>query len=299
MGEHNEFHPGAFRRGLRHADLTDGEFRVAVEMAEHANVGKPIVWPGAMKLAETCGKTRNGIQGVLKRLEAKGVIMRADSASNKGGRGHANRWRLLVVPEPERANGGYPFGDAQRANGRWPLAPERANDGTAKGPTTERERANGGWPEVVRSSSEVGGARASEPTDQSGNGSRRPTTPENSSLKDHAPEGAADDSEALSDWAIPPDPCPKGGNCEKSCRHCAAGRMWNTKEAKAERQDANYTQAHRRFNVLLREASTGMYGDWRPTKPPLNRSGFDPNIPWLQPIPPPEADGSVNGYEQW
>lgn len=148
-----EFHPGAFRRGLRHAGLTHGEFRVAVEMSEYSTVGEPVVWPGVRTLAETCDMTRNGVQCVLKRLVAKHVIVCADLSANKGGRGHANRWRLLVAAEPERANHGMPFVDQERAKSGLPFNEERAKYGHAKRPTTDTERANQRWPEVVRSSS--------------------------------------------------------------------------------------------------------------------------------------------------
>jgi hypothetical protein len=155
----DQFHPGAFRRGLRYAGLTHGEFRVAVEMSEHANVGNPVVWPGAATLAEICGMTKYGVRLVLKQLAVKRVIVRADLSANKGGRGHANRWRLLVIPESERGNDGCPFNPSERGNDGLPFNPERGNYETPKGATTDTERGNGRCPEVVRSSErEVGGS---------------------------------------------------------------------------------------------------------------------------------------------
>lgn len=273
MSGPNEFHPGVFRRGLRHAGLTHGEYRVAVEMAEHANVGEPIVWPGVVTLAQICGMTRRGIQLSLDRLVAKGVIVRADLSANKGGRGHANRWRLLVIAAPERANHGSPFDDTERANPCSPFDPERANYRAPKGLTTKHERANHGSPEVVRSSSLEVGARASELTDQ----------PDN-----------------LPDWATPPPKCfehPGGWDHDERCRRCQRLREWD-KNADQRRAE-NYDAAWKEFRRLDAQARTGMYGSWQPERPPRFHSEFSPNVPWHQPIPPPEAVPCVNGIDQW
>ena len=192
MSGQPQFHPGDFRRGLRHAGLTHGEFRVAVELAEYARPGKPTVWPSATTLAEICGMTKRGIQLVLASLEAKRAIV--CTGRSKGGRGHTNHWRLLVIPAPETVNDASPFTDPETANHGSPFADEKANHGSPfadekanenahKGRTKTHEKANGGSPEVGRSCESEVGARASERTDHPGNHSPEPTHPNGISIE--------------------------------------------------------------------------------------------------------------------
>jgi len=100
----DNFSPRAFRRSLRHACLTDAEYRVANELCEFAGIGKPVVWPSVPTLAENCCMKDRGVQYTLGRLEAKGVI--ACVTRSKGGRGQTSRWQLLVkgdtVSDPKR-----------------------------------------------------------------------------------------------------------------------------------------------------------------------------------------------------
>jgi hypothetical protein len=93
-------------------------------------------------------------------------------------------------------------------------------------------------------------------------------------------KGRWPDSVPKPDWAIPPDPCPKGGNCQGNCHYCGAQRRWDHPDARVKRQDLNYRQAHTRYNALLQQARTGIWGEWRPTRPPLYRSDFNPDEPW-------------------
>lgn len=139
------FHPRDFRRGLRHAGLTHGEYRVAVELAEFSNRDEPIVWPSVATLAEICGMTERGVQGILSSLTAKGVTVCVDRST--GGRGNTNRWRLLVATPNHRSG----FTEAETPNE------------TAQKPRTKlRETPNPRSPEVVRRSflEGVGGTRA-------------------------------------------------------------------------------------------------------------------------------------------
>lgn len=150
------FHPRDFRRGLRHAGLTHGEYRVAVELAEHSNRDDPIVWPSVAALADVCAMTERGVQGILSSLSAKGVATRV--SSTKGGRGNTNRWRLLIKT-PNDASGFTAGSEAETPNE------------TAQKPRTKLHKTpNRRSPEVVRSSSLEGGegarARADEPTDE-------------------------------------------------------------------------------------------------------------------------------------
>jgi Helix-turn-helix domain len=259
-----QFHPGVFRRGLRHAGLSDGEFRVAVELSEYSGMDKPVVWPSVRALAEACGMTERGVQKALERLVTKGVL--ALVSRTKGGRGCTNHWRLLTKT-PNRDSG---FETAETPNHGSPFTAETPNEDTPKPRTEAHETPNPRSPEVVISGEREGDARARERTDQ----------PDN-----------------LPGWATPPPEClqhPNGYEHSQPCGRCAALRKWNTAEAKAKRQDANYRQAHREWNQLSGEARAGKCGKWRPVKPPLYRSDFDPDVPWRQPKPPP-----VNCIEQW
>jgi hypothetical protein len=150
MNGHAEFHPGAFRRGLRHAGLTHGEYRVAVELAEHASPDRPTVWPSVPTLMEICGMTDRGVRQVLTNLEAKGVI--ACPARIKGGRGHTNHWRLLVIPTPKTLTEGAGFTDPETLHDGSGFTTETLNENAAKPCTKTHETLNDGSGEVVRSS---------------------------------------------------------------------------------------------------------------------------------------------------
>ena len=86
------FHPRDFRRSLRHANLTDAEYRVAVEMCEYATIDQPEVWPSAAALADSCHKTARTVIRIARRLEEKQLIVR--TVTSKGGRAKTNHWRL-------------------------------------------------------------------------------------------------------------------------------------------------------------------------------------------------------------
>lgn len=151
-----EFHPSDFRRGLRYAGLTHGEFRVAVELCEYAAVDEPIVWPSVKTLAETAGMTERGVQIVFKGLTRKRVIVCVETS--RGGSGKTNRWRLLVVPKPRTGVQGLEEKTPNECSGFSVRNPERK---CPKPRTKTRETPNWGSPEVVRSREEVGDARAS------------------------------------------------------------------------------------------------------------------------------------------
>jgi hypothetical protein len=102
--------------------------------------------------------------------------------------------------------------------------------------------------------------------------------------------GAWPASKPLPAWAIPPDPCPKGGNCQGNCGHCGARRQWDYPDARAKRQQANYRKAWDRFYELEREARDGLHGDWWPTRPKyLSSSEFDADKPYYVAGPPAEV----------
>lgn len=168
MSGQNEFHPRDFRHGLRHAGLTHGEFRVAVELSEYCGVGKPEVWPSVAKLAETCDMTERGIQRALEHLAGKGVV--ALVFRTKGGRGSTNRWRLLV----KTPNEGSGFTTPGTPNDGSPFEDETPNRITPKPRTDSLATPNPRSPEVVRSRETEGDTHASEPTAQTGSHSPEP-----------------------------------------------------------------------------------------------------------------------------
>lgn len=165
------FHPRDFRRGLRHAGLTHGEYRVAVELAEHSNRDDPIVWPSVAALADVCAMTERGVQCILSSLSAKGVAARV--SSTKGGRGNTNRWRLLVKT-PNNASGFTTGSQAETPNdasGFTANSQAKTPNETAQKPRTKLHKTpNRRSPEVVRSRKKEGDegarARADEPTDE-------------------------------------------------------------------------------------------------------------------------------------
>jgi hypothetical protein len=150
----DQFHPREFRRGLRHAWLTDAEYRIAVELCEFAGIGKPVVWPSVPTLAENCCMKDRGVQYILGRLETKGVIVCV--TRSKGGRGQTSRWQLLVrgftsdtVSDSETVHSHAPFTD-----------PETVHGGDQNGAPARTKTVHGHAPEVVK---EVGRSRGSAP----------------------------------------------------------------------------------------------------------------------------------------
>jgi len=137
----DNFSPRAFRRSLRHACLTDAEYRVANELCEFAGIGKPVVWPSVPTLAENCCMKDRGVQYTLGRLEAKGVI--ACVTRSKGGRGQTSRWQLLVkgdtVSDPETVHSHAPFTN-----------PETVHGDDRNGAPARTQTVHGHAPEVVK-----------------------------------------------------------------------------------------------------------------------------------------------------
>lgn len=101
-------------------------------------------------------------------------------------------------------------------------------------------------------------------------------------------------------WATPPPKChkhPNGYEHHERCWSCKALRSWD--ENADQRRNQNYAEAWEEYNRLAEQARAGMYGEWRPKRPPRFRSEFDPNVPWRQPNPPAKADLTMNGYAGW
>lgn len=199
-----DFHPRDFRRGLRHLRLDDAEYRVAMELCEFAAIGRPIVWPGVKTLAEHCGMTPRGVQGILLRLEAKGVI--ACVTRSKGGRGHTTHWQLLVQ-RPQTTNGRSRF-----------TGTEITNRGAGNYEPPCSETTNGRSPEVgMEVGMEVGGRACVRET---------PPTPEPQQPRNDRTSQPSANSNSERPAAVEPSPfCPRHpGGTDKPCKGCQQAR---------------------------------------------------------------------------
>lgn len=173
-----EFNPRDFRRGLRDASITDAEYRVAVELCEHAGIGKPVVWPSVPTLAENCCMKDRAVQYILRRLESKGVI--ACENRSKGGRGQTSRWRLLTKTVHSHA----PFTD-----------PETVHHDSRNGAPARPKTVHGHAPEEVIEEERRSAARAPAPADAAPRAPRQ-----GSGQKPVNDEGASEDGLLLESW---------------------------------------------------------------------------------------------------
>lgn len=86
----SEFTPWAFRQSLRGIKLPKAEYRVAVELAEHAEVGKAAVWPSIKTLALHCALDTRAVERALSGLTKRGIITKGNGKST----------RILVIQKP-------------------------------------------------------------------------------------------------------------------------------------------------------------------------------------------------------
>ena len=212
-----QFHPRDFRRGLRHAGLTDGEYRVAIELSEFAGIDRPVVWPSIPTLAENCCIDERSVRRILHRLEAKGVI--ACIVRSKGGRGHTNQSRLCVLPQETLTDGSGFMGD------------ETLTDGSVNPDPTCRKTLTGGSGEVVIEEEKKGGrARTREPRNPRAvpDADNAPPPP---NLNGEQPSATAADSGPPSppqspDENEPPRFCPQHPHgTERPCHGCRLARL--------------------------------------------------------------------------
>ena len=142
-----EFHPRDFRRGLRHAGVTDAEYRVAVELSEYAAIGKAVVWPSLPTLAEHC------------RMERRRCAAHPPQAGGKGC--HRLRYPQQGRPQPNQSLAAM---HAHTGN-RDPRVAVYGRKPRPKEPKT----ATGGSPEVVKEvvKEEDARARATHPATSS------------------------------------------------------------------------------------------------------------------------------------
>ncbi|BBX01865.1 helix-turn-helix domain-containing protein [Mycolicibacterium moriokaense] len=94
MATTDKFTPWKFRQSLRGMKLTGTQYRVAVELAEHAKIGKPAVWPSIATLARHCAVTTRAVEMALRDLTELGII-----AKGKG-----NSTRILVIQPPNHSS---------------------------------------------------------------------------------------------------------------------------------------------------------------------------------------------------
>ena len=77
------FTPWDFRQSLRGMKLTLTQYRVAIELAEHAEVGKPAVWPSLATLAGNCACNQRMVEKSLADLTAMGIIAKGKGRSTR------------------------------------------------------------------------------------------------------------------------------------------------------------------------------------------------------------------------
>ncbi|WP_407667604.1 helix-turn-helix domain-containing protein [Mycolicibacterium arseniciresistens] len=247
-----EFHPRDFRRGLRHAGLSDSEFRVAVELCEYSSVSKPLVWPSQVNLAKTCGVAERSLRRILRRLEEKGVVSCA--APSKGGRGQTTRWLLSVKTLTDESG----FSDPKPGPRSQGLRTETMTRGAQEPGPASPETLTGGSGEVVRSRDEEGGARASA--------ARQPASD---------PTGASRRRDRAAGWVVGPH----GPRCLKhidhpdppNCQGCRAGREAVEADQQLQQQHRADEQMRKRRQVAAcpdcDEAGWLLAGDRTPVEP--------------------------------
>jgi hypothetical protein len=154
-----EFHPRDFRRSLRGTGFTRGEYRVAVELSEFTAIGRPVVWPSMSLLAENCCMDVRSVKRIIRRLEAKRVVVCV--TRSKGGRGHTSHWRLCVLPQ-ETMTQGSPFSQKNHD----PDGQETMTGGSINHDPDGQKTMTPWSPEVVIEEEKKKGARAGKRTAQ-------------------------------------------------------------------------------------------------------------------------------------
>jgi hypothetical protein len=212
------FSPRAFRRGLRGPDITLTEHRVAVELCEYAGPDKPVVWPAIDTLAADCGLSRSATKRALNQLRVKGVIV-CDGDRN-GGRGHANRWRLIVKAGASdtlsnaKGSASEPLYGEERGSPQTKRGSETTIKGSASEPRSskeEEEKREGSGappPPALRR-----GGRAPDPGSGSGD-----ALPLNHDHADRGPSMGCPDHPSGQ-----PDP---GADCDACARACRKHDNW-------------------------------------------------------------------------
>lgn len=130
--------------------LPDGEWRILMLLAKHANHDGTNARPGIARLVRVSGKAERTVQTILRTLEQKGLIV--PTAYRKGGREHVTVYRLTLSAPDERVQPAAPFSpervqfDAVKgAAGCTPIRPERTEEedcrvGVPSGPPTKNDQ---------------------------------------------------------------------------------------------------------------------------------------------------------------
>jgi DNA-binding transcriptional MocR family regulator len=82
--------------GVRHA-----AYRVASEIADHVNWETNEAWPSQKRLAERTGMSEGHVHASVHNLKERGHL---DVTPGKPGRGHSNRYRLILKDRPAEAS---------------------------------------------------------------------------------------------------------------------------------------------------------------------------------------------------
>ena len=77
--------------------LPDTDFKVAYVIGQHVNASLGVAWPSAMRIAEVASVDKATVLRSVDRLQKAGHIA---VEPGKQGRGHANRYRLILKGAP-------------------------------------------------------------------------------------------------------------------------------------------------------------------------------------------------------
>jgi hypothetical protein len=203
-------------------------------------------FPGIDTLAADTGLGPSGVRNGINWLERNGFVKRALRGGRSGdNQSRSTRYQLTFAA----VSTATPVALESGLNRHETTSqPPRASVSTAT-PVGGNDKEN---------DKENGGARAGEPTARPD--SRSPGLPTAPPLCPKHPEGYDHDA---------------------PCRRCAALRKWA--EGADQRRHQNYRAAWTEYHELKRQADAGAFNGWRPVRPPLNSSDFDPDTPWRQP----------------
>lgn len=274
-----------------HGAILAAHIRFRTQTENHArHLDDQDQWVWAASLAQLAHETGLSVRGVRTGLGHLGNAV----VATKDERGSKQRHNYRMAAEETSAD--LPVGEND-------TVADNSVGGNDKPPCRKRQaRVSKTTSALPIREPEPGGERARGQTADPASFSAWETPPAESSTEEqqHAPPGGGSvclEKGQWPDWVPwpdwfpkPPQLCPHGGSCTGSCHHCGAQRKWHTTEAKERRQDLNYRHAWKRYNELLREAGeAGTLDYWRPERPPLNRTNFDPDRPWYVAGPPAEA----------
>lgn len=136
----------------RLTELSESETLVLIALADFASDDTRECWPSIATLARRSRATRRGVQKIIRRLEARGLIDIA-TGGHQYGANTANRYRLRFDHDGERLETTEPQ-LSPRANAVRPPSPKvihKGEPGNSKGERGDIQGRTGFAPSVIRS----------------------------------------------------------------------------------------------------------------------------------------------------